>query len=336
MASSIRSLKVQAGMAATAMFAVGVLAAGILSYGAMSRTLEDAHTQRLLAGTNVGLQALKGVGDRMNVYAEIVARHPDLISTVQRGDAPGLEAFSVQEFKAIHAVDPALATLEITDAKGVVIQRGHNPAKRGDNKSAQPQIRAALEGKSAMGLTVSPTTGEAAEDSVKPIFAGDKIVGTLKVGSYFGHATAEELKERTGFQIVFMYGGKITASTFDKDAQIAVPPETIKAASGGTPATTDFAVADKPYRARLVYLPSDVGRGDDDRFCIRSFAGRGREVGVRLVAWMEMSRSPACHPSACILWRPHSYASAAAACDSYARAGDRKARCGPAGAEPKR
>lgn len=261
MASSIRSLKVQAGMAAAAMFAVGVLAAGILSYGAMSRTLEDAHTQRLLAGTNVGLQALNGVGDRMNVYAEIVARHPDLISTVQRGDAPGLEAFSVQEFKAIHAVDPALATLEITDAKGVVIQRGHNPAKRGDNKSAQPQICASLEGKPAKGLTVSPTTGEAAEDSVKPIFAGDKIVGTLKVGSYFSHATAEELKERTGFQIVFMYGGKVTASTFGKDAQIVLPPETIKAVSGGTPATTDFAVADKPYRARLVYLPSDVGEG---------------------------------------------------------------------------
>jgi methyl-accepting chemotaxis protein len=261
MDSSIRSLKVQAGAAAAAMFAVGVLAAGILSYGAMSRTLEDAHTQRLLAGTNVGLQALNGVGDRMNVYAEIVARYPDLISTVQRGDAPGLEAFSVQEFKAIHAVDPALATLEITDAKGVVIQRGHNPAKRGDNKSAQPQIRAALEGKSAKGLTVSPTTGEAAEDSVKPIFAGDKIVGTLKVGSYFSHATAEELKERTGFQIVFMYGGKITASTFDKDAQITLPPETIKAVSGGTPETTDFAVADKPYRGRLVYIPSDVGEG---------------------------------------------------------------------------
>jgi hypothetical protein len=43
----------------------------------------------------------------MNVYAEIIARHPDLISSVQRVDAPGLEAFSVQEFKAIHAVDPA-------------------------------------------------------------------------------------------------------------------------------------------------------------------------------------------------------------------------------------
>jgi hypothetical protein len=62
------------------------------------------------------------------------------VKAAQRADAPGLEAFTVQEFKAIHTVDPALATLEITDAKGVVIQRGHNPAKRGDNKSAPLQI----------------------------------------------------------------------------------------------------------------------------------------------------------------------------------------------------
>ena len=261
MATSIRSLKVQAGMAAAAMFSVGVLAAGLLSYAAMSRTLEEAQNQRLLAGSSVGLQALNGVGDRMTVYAEIVARHPDLIGSVQRADASGLEAFSVQEFKAIRAVDPALATLEITDAKGVVIQRGHNPAKRGDNKSAHPQIRSALEGKSAKGLTVSPTTGEAAEDSVKPIYAGDKIIGTLKVGSYFSHATADELKERTGFQIVFLSGGKTTASTFGKEAQIPIAPETVKIASGGTPTTADFSLAGEPYRARLVYLPSDVGEG---------------------------------------------------------------------------
>ena len=261
MASPVRSLKVQAGIAAAVMFAIGVLAAGILSYGAMSRTLEDAHTQRIVAGTAVGLEALHGVGNRMNVYADIVARHPQLVSTVQKADGPGLEAFSVSEFTAIHAADPALATLEITDAKGVVIQRGHNPAKRGDDKSAQPQIHAALDGKSANGLTVSPTTGEAAQDSVKPIVAGDKVIGTLKVGSYFSHATAEELKERTGFQIVFMSAGKVTASTFGKDAQISFAPEILKTVSGGTPGNTDLAIADKPYRARLVYLPSDVGEG---------------------------------------------------------------------------
>lgn len=43
MASPLRSLKVQAGIAATTMFAVGVLAAGGLSYLAMSRTLDQGH-----------------------------------------------------------------------------------------------------------------------------------------------------------------------------------------------------------------------------------------------------------------------------------------------------
>ena len=251
----------QAGAVAAAMFGAGVLAAGVLSYAAMSRTLDEAQTQRLLAGADVGLESLSGIGNRMSIYADTVARQSELVSAVQHADAPGLEAFSVREFKAIHAVDPALATLEITDAKGIVIQRGHNPAKRGDDKSAQPQIRAALGGKSAKGLTVSPSTGEAAEDSVRPIFAGDKVIGTLKTGSYFNHATAEELKQRTGFQIAFISGGKITASTLGKDVQISVAPETIKAAAGGKPTTTDFVIGDTPYRARLLHLPSDVGEG---------------------------------------------------------------------------
>jgi methyl-accepting chemotaxis protein len=261
MASSIRSLKMQAGLVTAAVFAVGVLTAGLLSYAAMSRTLDEAHRERLLAGARAGLEALGGVGSRMSVYADVFARHPELIAAVQKSDVPGFEAFAVREFKAVHAVDPALATFEITDGKGVVIMRGHNPTKRGDDKSAQPQIRSALSGKSAGGLTVSPTTGEAAEDSVRPIIAGDKIVGTLKVGSYFNHASAVELKERTGFDIVFMSRGKISSSTLGKESQIPIPDEAVKAASAGTPALADFTLADKPFRARLVHLPSDVGEG---------------------------------------------------------------------------
>jgi methyl-accepting chemotaxis protein len=252
----------QAGLVTAAVFAVGVLTAGLLSYAAMSRTLDEAHRERLLAGARAGLEALGGVGSRMSVYADVFARHPELIAAVQKSDAPGFEAFAVREFKAVHAVDPALATFEITDGKGVVIMRGHNPTKRGDDKSAQPQIRSALSGKSAGGLTVSPTTGEAAEDSVRPIIAGDKIVGTLKVGSYFNHASAVELKERTGFDIVFfMSRGKISSSTLGKESQIPIPDEAVKAASAGTPALADFTLADKPFRARLVHLPSDVGEG---------------------------------------------------------------------------
>ena len=261
MSLSIRSLKVQAGAVSAAMFAAGVLTAGILSYAAMSRTLEERHRERLLAAASVGLEALRAVSNRMNVYAEIFSRHPELLGAVRKSDALGYEAFATREFKAVHAADPALVTFEITDAKGIVIMRGHNPSKRDDDKSSQPQIRAALSGKSAHGLTVSPATGEAAEDSVKPLFADDKVIGTLKVGSYFNHASAEELKDRTGNEIIFMSHGKITASTLGKDPQVAIAPDAVREASAGTPTTAEFKFADKLFRARLVYLPSDVGEG---------------------------------------------------------------------------
>lgn len=261
MASPFRSLKMQAGAAAAVMFTAGVITAGALSYSAMSKTLDQGHRDVLGAAANDGLAALRSASDRMKVYADILGRHPDIVSAVQQHDAKQLEMVAVREFKAIHGVDPAVATLEVTDSKGVVIQRGHNPAKRGDDKAAQPQIRTALAGKPAGGLTVSPTTGEAAEDSVRPIVFGDSVVGTMKVGSYFNEASAEELKRRTGLEVVFVSHAKVTASTFGKDIPVALPPESVQAASTGSPATVNFAVGDTPSQARVVYLPSDVGEG---------------------------------------------------------------------------
>lgn len=261
MASSLRSLKVQAGVAAAVMFTAGVITAGVLSYDAMSKTLDQGHRDVLKAAANDGLAALGAVGDRMKVYSDILGRHPDIVGALQKRDAKELEAVTVREFKAIRAADPALAALEVTDNKGIVLQRAHNPAKRGDDKASQPQIRAALSGKPAGGLTVSPTSGEAAEDSVRPIISGDSVIGTLKVGSYFNEASAEELKKRTGMEVVFVSHAKVTASTFGKGNSIVLPPEAIKTASNGSPTTVDFAVGDTPSQARVVYLPSDVGEG---------------------------------------------------------------------------
>ncbi|MGO8913714.1 MAG: methyl-accepting chemotaxis protein [Bradyrhizobium sp.] len=261
MASTFRSLKVQAGAAAAVMFTAGVIAAGALSYDAMSKTLDQGHRDVVKTAANDGLAALAAVGDRMKVYADILGRHPDIVSAVQKEDAKELEAVTVREFKAIHGADPALATLEVTDSKGVVMQRGHNPAKRGDDKSSQPQIRTALSGKPAGGLTVSPTSGEAAEDSVRPIISGGSVIGTLKVGSYFNEASAEELKKRTGLEVVFVSHGKVIASTFGKGVSITLPPQAIQTASNGSPTTVDFSVGETPSQARVVHLPSDVGQG---------------------------------------------------------------------------
>ena len=169
MASALRSLKFQAGIAVAVAFCAGVAMVGVLSYDAMSKTLDQAHRDALSAASKDGLSTLGAVGNRMKVYSDVLSRHPEMIAALAARDAGALEAVAVREFKAIHARDPALATLEVTDTKGIVLQRGHNPSKRGDDKASQPQVKMALSGKPAGGLTVSPTTGEAAEDSVMPL-----------------------------------------------------------------------------------------------------------------------------------------------------------------------
>jgi methyl-accepting chemotaxis protein len=260
MASRFRSLSFQAGVASATMFALGVLTTGLIAYGNMSETLERNHAEMLTAGSNDGLSVLKGVATRVKSYADLLSRHPGFVAVTKSGNARELEDLAVAEFKALHSTDPAVASLEMTDAKGIIIQRGHNPAKRGDDKHAHPQVKAALEGKAAGGLTVSPTTGEAAEDAVRPLLSGGAVIGTIKVGSYFNHATAAEIKQRTGLEVVFLSRGNITASTFGKDRPVAIPAEAL-AASKSSPATLRMTVGDTPYGMRIAYLPSDVGEG---------------------------------------------------------------------------
>ncbi|TMJ22071.1 MAG: HAMP domain-containing protein [Alphaproteobacteria bacterium] len=259
MASALRSLKIQAGIAVAVAFCAGVAAAGALSYDAMSRTLDQAHRNALGAAAKDGLSTLAAVRNRMKVYSDVMSRHPEMVAAVDKRDPGQLEAVTVREFKAMHALDPSLASLEVTDSKGIILQRGHNPAKRGDDKSAQPQVRSALAGKAAGGLTVSPTSGEAAEDSVMPIRQGDSVIGTIKLGSYFNEATASELKQRTGLDIVFVTKGKIAASTFGKDVPVALPPQAIQSSIAGAPVVADLTLADMPYSAQMVTLASDVG-----------------------------------------------------------------------------
>jgi len=254
------SLKVRASIAAAALFVVGLTIAGGLSYVAMNAATDKAHEDQTSSAVKEGLQALKEVGARMGVYASMLARHPDVVAAVKSNAPANLESVFVREFKALHAADPTVATMEVTDAKGIVVMRGHNPPKKGDDKGKLPQIIAALSGRAAGGLTVSPSSGEAAEDSVQPIKSGD-VIGTLKVGSYFNSATAEELKKKTGLEVVFVAAGKITETTFPKDMHPTVPPEVISSIRSGAPVSIEADIKGIPFTGRFVHLPSDAGDG---------------------------------------------------------------------------
>jgi methyl-accepting chemotaxis protein len=256
----LQSLKVKACVAAAAIFAAGLAIAGAVSFYAMSAVSEQSHTDQMSASIKEGLETLKDVRARMGVYANTLSRHPEIVAVVKKNEPAALETVLVREFKALHAVDPTAASMEVTDAKGIIVMRGHNPSKKGDDKSKLPQIKAALAGQIAGGLTVSPTSGEAAEDSVQPIKLDGAVIGTMKVGSYFKEATAIELKRKTGLEVVFVAGGKITEQTFAKGVAVPLPAELVKTADANT-GTSDIEIAGVPYTQRFIHLPSDAGAG---------------------------------------------------------------------------
>ena len=128
MASALRSLKIQAGIAVAVAFCAGVAAAGALSYDAMSRTLDQAHRNALGAAAKDGLSTLAAVRNRMKVYSDVMSRHPEMVAAVDKRDPGQLEAVTVREFKAMHALDPSLASLETRPQPGETRRRQVCPA----------------------------------------------------------------------------------------------------------------------------------------------------------------------------------------------------------------
>ena len=257
----ISSLKVKAGIVAAALFTIGLAMAGVLSYSTMSTVIEQEHTSEFSRDIARALQTLKDVRTRMDAYASILARHPDIIAAIERGEPAALEDLFVREFKALKAADATVASVEATDATGIVVIRGHNPKTKGDDKSKLPQIKAALSGRATSGLTVSPTSGEAAEDSVHPIKRGDNVVGTLKIGAYFRSATAQEIKRETGLEIVFIAGGKVTQSTLGNDVTEPELANLVKSARDRRDIDVRVTIAGKSFSERFVHLTGDRGDG---------------------------------------------------------------------------
>lgn len=156
---------------------------------------------------------IDGVSQRLSGYAELTARRSDLAAAIAGGDQAQLEAIMVQIYQDLIRHDSTVQTVEATNSAGVVVMRGHNPSKSGDNKAQHPMVSKGLAGSPAIGLTVSPTTGEMARDALFPISLDGKVVGTVKIGSYLREETATFLKQTANAEIVFLVGGKINAST---------------------------------------------------------------------------------------------------------------------------
>lgn len=257
----LQSVKIQYALAAAGLFGFAFFASNLLSIQVVRNSNSEAQEAQLANASRQAGEALVGLNNRIASYARILLAKPDIAAAITSGDRGKLEAMAVGELKTLKAADPVVSTFEVTDAKGVVIIRGHNPKTFGDDKSKLTEVAAALAGRTTLGLTVSPTSGQAAMDVVAPVLTEGKVVGTLKMGAYATMSLVQEIKDKTGAEVVTIFRGKVTASTFAKDTALNLHPERLQAAVVGAPQMVDMDINGTAYRAEFRHSPSLAGEG---------------------------------------------------------------------------
>lgn len=135
-------------------------------------------------------------------YAAAISYNKDVVNAVREQNKDNLKELLVPLYKSIHGIDSEVETVEVANNGGIMLMRGHNPAKFGDNKSGTPLFKNALnEKKLSFGLEVSTTTKLLSLDSIYPLFDKNIFVGLVKAGTYPNQQTLMEIKKVLGVDI---------------------------------------------------------------------------------------------------------------------------------------
>jgi len=157
--------------------------------------------------------------------ATLLADNPAIVEAVAERSDDKLKALLPAQFALLKTIEPLVASVEVTDAKGVILMRGHNPGRKGDDKSALPLVKGALAGQAGHGLEVSTASNQLTLEGVVPIKRAGAVVGTMKVGAYLHASVAADLKRQTGTEIVFYLDDKVNAATAESLKSYALDPE---------------------------------------------------------------------------------------------------------------
>ncbi len=222
----------------------------VLSHFALRADGDLDMSKDALAARGRAEDVLAKIGHRVETYASIYATNPEVVAAVQSGDKARLRETFVRLFAQIRQLDPVIGTLEVTDAKGVIIMRGHNPNTAGDDKSKEPLVAKVLAGQPASGLSVSAASGEVTTEALRPITLNGQRLGILKLGSRFRADTAAEIKRLTGAEAVMIYKGKVNAATLPDLTSFAIPDGALAA-----DATATMNLSGRAFEVSALSLP---------------------------------------------------------------------------------
>lgn len=142
--------------------------------------------------------------------ASVYAQDNNVIAATKAKNRSALEAYIGPVFSEYEKTI-GLSVFEIGDAQGMVILRGHNPEKFGDDKSGQASIQSALAGNTIAG-TETGSSGIAIR-AFAPIKDGNTIIGTLQIG--FSDAFFETYKKVSPLSVELFNREQLLYTTHD-------------------------------------------------------------------------------------------------------------------------
>lgn len=226
---------------------VGLLV--VMQYLATRQILEW-HGERVELTARLVLAEYLGKIQRVAQAANLLADNPSYGELLAAGDGESLRRLATPMMKAT-----GLHVLTITDSKGIIQARAHDPEAIGVDISSNPLVRAALKGKDAVRMT--QWQDSIVLSATSPINFENKVVGVMLTGLLVDRGFVESLS-RPGAEVAIFFANRLVVNSFKKLPETALNEirRSKELAAAGSPPPTrvqSLKLGDQDYT--LFYLP---------------------------------------------------------------------------------
>ncbi len=188
-----------------------ILIPGIVSFWVtsfmMQKTLHREIESRLREASTVYFKEMDTIEQKCMNIVTVYSHKKTIVEQILNRKYSNLEEDMI-EFHKMKLID----IIEIEDANGKVIFRGHNPDFAGDLKIDQNVVKEGLAGK----INVSYEHGHSgfAIRAVAPVFYGEKVIGLFMAGSLFSGKFVDRMKSLTLLDNGIYRGNQKIISTY--------------------------------------------------------------------------------------------------------------------------
>lgn len=171
-----------------------------------TRQILEGHRQRVELAARLVLAEYQGKIQRVEQVASLLADNPSYGEMLASGNVESLRSQVTPMMK-----ETGLNILTITDQKGVIQVRAHDPGALGVDISSNPLVRAGLKGKEASRMT--QWKDSIALSASAPIIYEGRVAGVILTGVLIDKGFVESLS-RPGAEVAIFFANRLVVNSF--------------------------------------------------------------------------------------------------------------------------